>query len=224
MRQDRFGRFGARVQSATRLAVLLGVAVLELAGISLIVDVAEAKRSPVPSQAAILMSGGSANPTAGWTNFCHRYPAECTIDPNEPALISLSVAEWKAIVSINARVNASVNSVTDKEHWGVEDRWDFAEDGYGDCEDFQVVKRRLLVKAGLPHRALRMTVVIDSNGEGHAVLMVRTDQGDLILDNKKDAVLPWHRTGYVFVKREGSDGSAWASLGGRGSPVITANR
>src|SRR5215212_1036392 len=117
MRQDRFGRVGARLQSATRLAVLLGVAVLQLAGISLFVDVAEAKRSPVPLQGAILISGGIANPTAGWTNFCQRYPAECTFDPSEPALISLSSADWRAIVSINARVNASVNSVTDKEHW-----------------------------------------------------------------------------------------------------------
>jgi predicted transglutaminase-like cysteine proteinase len=139
-------------------------------------------------------------------------------------LISLSAANWKTIVLINSRVNASVKSVSDKEHWGVEDRWDFAEDGYGDCEDFQILKRRLLVEAGLPRRALRMTVVIDGNGEGHAVLMVRTDQGDYILDNKRDAVLPWYKTGYVFVKREGSEGSAWASLGGRTSPTITANQ
>ena len=64
----------------------------------------------------------------------------------------------------------------------------------------------------------------DEYGEGHAVLMVRTDRGDYILDNKRNAVLPWYRTGYVFVKREGSEGSAWASLGGQGAPVITANR
>jgi predicted transglutaminase-like cysteine proteinase len=53
------------------------------------------------------------------------------------------------------------------EHWGVEDRWDFAEDGYGDCEDYQLIKRRELVKAGLPRRAFRMTVVNDEVGDGH---------------------------------------------------------
>ena len=70
-----------------------------------------------------------------------------------------------------------------------------------------------------------MTVVIDELGEGHAVLMVRTDRGDYILDNKTSAVLPWDQTGYVFVKRESQDAVAWVSLGGRtASPTTTANR
>jgi predicted transglutaminase-like cysteine proteinase len=55
-------------------------------------------------------------------------------------------------------------------------------------------------------------------------MMVRTDEGDLILDNKRSAILPWHETGYVFVKREGQDGREWVSLGERTSPTTTANR
>ena len=61
---------------------------------------------------------------------------------------------------------------------------------------------------------MRMTVVIDELNEGHAVLMIRTDRGDYILDNKTNAVLPWDETGYVYVKREGQDSMAWTSLGG----------
>ena len=121
-------------------------------------------------------------------------------------------------------MNATINPAADKAHWGVEDRWDFAEDGYGDCEDYQIITRRLLVNAGLPRCALRSRVALDESGKGHAVLMVRTNRGDLILDKKRDAVLPWNQTGNVFVKREGSEGSAWASLGGRASPTMTANR
>jgi predicted transglutaminase-like cysteine proteinase len=34
------------------------------------------------------------------------------------------------------------------------------------------------------------SVVIDELGAGHAVLRVRTDRGNLILGNKRDAVLP----------------------------------
>ena len=72
---------------------------------------------------------------------------------------------------------------------------------------------------------MRMTVVIDETGEGHAVLTIRTDEGDLILDNKRNAVLPWHETGYLFVKREAPDGSTWLSLGDKTAPVMaTANR
>ena len=50
-----------------------------------------------------------------------------------------------------------------------------------------------------------MTVVIDEKGEGHAVLTLITSRGDLILDNKTNAVLPWTQTGYTFVKRESQD-------------------
>jgi predicted transglutaminase-like cysteine proteinase len=109
-------------------------------------------------------------------------------------------------------------------HWGVEDRWDYPDDGFGDCEDYQLLKRRLLVQAGLPRRAMRMTVVIGDGGTGHAVMIARTDRGDFVLDNKRDAVLPWTETGYIYVKQEGVDGFAWASLGGRVSPIATANR
>jgi predicted transglutaminase-like cysteine proteinase len=30
--------------------------------------------------------------------------------------------------------------------------------------------------------------------------MVRTDRGDYILDNKTNAILPWQRTGYTYVR------------------------
>src|SRR5829696_408162 len=83
---------------------------------------------------------------------------------------------------------------------------------HGDCEDYQLLKRKLLVEAGLPCRAMRMTVVIDDIDEGHAVLTVRTDAGDLILDNKVDAVLPWQEVKYEFIKRESSRSAEWLFL------------
>ncbi len=70
---------------------------------------------------------------------------------------------------------------------------------------------------------MRMTVVVDREGAGHAVLMIRTSRGDFILDNKTNAVLAWHDTGYVYVKRESQDGPGWVSLGGVTSPIVTAN-
>jgi len=166
-----------------------------------------------------LWVGGRANPTAGWVQFCAKLPAECRIDPSEPATITLTLATWETLVSVNQQVNDTIKAMPDREHWGVSDRWDYPDDGVGDCEDMQLLKRRLLVEAGLPRRALRMTVVFDETGEGHAVLMALTDRGEFILDNKHKAVLPWNQTGYTYLKREGSDGFAWASLVGRLSPV-----
>jgi predicted transglutaminase-like cysteine proteinase len=167
----------------------------------------------------------ATTPVPGWTRFCQRRPEECTVDPSEPATIALTPQAWQTLARVNHQVNATIKPVTDLEHWGVEDHWGLAEDGYGDCEDYQLVKRKRLIAAGFPRRALRMTAVIDQNGEPHAVMMVRTDRGDFILDNKRDAVLPWRRTGYTYLQREGGTGSTWVSLGGAfASPVATVGR
>ena len=168
---------------------------------------------------------GSARPVQGWVKFCERYPGECELNTSESTTINLTARAWKTLNTVNRKVNTTIKPMTDQEHWGLVDRWDLPEDGYGDCEDYQLLKRKILVEQyGFPRRALRMTVVIDDQGEGHAVLMVRTDEGDLVLDNKRSGILPWHETGYVFVKREGQDGREWVSLGERTSPVTTANR
>jgi predicted transglutaminase-like cysteine proteinase len=167
---------------------------------------------------------GEARPVMGWVEFCRRHGSECAVNPAEPATVVLTPRVWQTLVSVNRRVNGTIRAQTDLDHWGVPDSWDLPTDGIGDCEDFQLLKRKLLVEAGLPRRAMRMTVVIDEKGEGHAVLMVRTDRGDFILDNKVNAVLPWHQTGYVYVKREGQSSLAWVSLGGATSPATTANR
>jgi predicted transglutaminase-like cysteine proteinase len=180
--------------------------------------------SALPSASAGLTPGAEARPILAWTDFCRSYPNECAFDRAEPARIALNPAVWSTIVSVNRRVNRQIRPVTDQEHWGRPDRWDLAEDGSGDCEDFQLLKRRLLAESGLPRRAMRMTVVIDEKGEGHAVLTLITDRGDYVLDNKTSAVTAWHETGYVFIKREGQDALAWVSLGGASSPVTTANR
>jgi predicted transglutaminase-like cysteine proteinase len=169
-------------------------------------------------------TGPAARPTAAWTEFCTRMPDECRVDLSEPATIPMDLALWRTLTSVNRRVNARIKPLTDQAHWGVVDRWDYPDDGFGDCEDYQLLKRRMLVERGLPRRALRMTVVIDDIGEGHAVLMVRTDRGDFILDNKTSTILSWRKTGYAYIKREGQDGAAWVALNGGSSPVVTANR
>jgi predicted transglutaminase-like cysteine proteinase len=165
---------------------------------------------------------GDARPLLAWIDFCRRHPSECTVDTSEPAVVALTPRTWQTIVSTNRKVNATIKPMTDLEHWGVIDRWDFPDNGIGDCEDYQLLKRRLLAEQGLPRRAMRMTVVLDENGYGHAVMMVRTNRGDFILDNQRANILPWQDTGYVFVKREGQNSRAWVSLETDASPVATA--
>jgi predicted transglutaminase-like cysteine proteinase len=203
--------------------LMLGVCV-SLLGAGARAQTATQTMAALPAPGAGLTPGAEARPILAWTEFCQSYPAECAFDRAEPARIALTPAIWSTIVSINRRVNRTIDPVTDQEHWGRADRWDLAEDGRGDCEDFQLLKRKLLAAAGLPRRAMRMTVVIDEKGEGHAVLTLITSRGDLILDNKTNAVLPWTQTGYTFVKRESQEAVGWMALGRDASPLTAANR
>jgi predicted transglutaminase-like cysteine proteinase len=85
-------------------------------------------------------------------------------------------------------------------------------------------KRRMLLKAGWPRSALLITVVRDQKGDGHAVLTVKTNRGEYILDNQRDQILPWNKTGYHFVKRQSqSDPNTWVSLGTpRAAPAMVS--
>jgi predicted transglutaminase-like cysteine proteinase len=178
----------------------------------------------LPMADPLPLGGRDNRPTTAWKEFCTRLPVECRVDLNEPAVVELTPAIWGLLVKVNEDVNTAIIPITDRKHLGVEDRWDYPDNGMGDCEDIQLLKRKLLAEAGLPRRAMRMTVVIDRHDAGHAVLTVRTNRGDFILDNESDLVLPWNKTGYEFVKREGSDGENWVALGGATGRTVVASR
>jgi predicted transglutaminase-like cysteine proteinase len=150
----------------------------------------------------------------GWVEFCIEYRAECATGPTEPRDVVLTAKAWTDMLKVNAQVNESIKPMTDLEHWGVVERWNYPDDGYGDCEDYVLLKRRMLMQVGWPREALLITVVRDKKGDGHAVLTVKTDRGEFILDNQEPEVLPWTKTGYRFVKRQSqSDPNVWVALG-----------
>ena len=216
-------RTTSHAASALRTA-LAAFVVFHLIGASVLYpSAARGQDFALPIAKPLLISQG-AQPTAAWSRFCEQLAAECEVDLQEPDIVRMTVATWNAMVAVNRGVNATVFPVSDQDHWGIEDRWDYPEDGLGDCEDIQLLKRRRLSELGFPRRAMRMSVVVDREGLGHAVLMVLTDRGDFILDNKADRVLPWNETGYLYVKREGSHGPDWVTFGAPASPIVTANR
>jgi predicted transglutaminase-like cysteine proteinase len=226
MRQDLFRNFEFCGQSAkAATAKFVKTAILGLS-LMFLGSAAQAQTlAALPSASNPIINMGSAKPILGWVKFCEKFPSECAVNRSEPEVVELTPQIWKTIVSVNQRVNSSVKAITDADQWGVVDVWGFPDNGRGDCEDYQLLKRRILSENGLPRRAMRMTVVIDELGEGHAVLVIRTTQGDYVLDNKTSSVLSWDRTGYVFVKRESQDTIGWVSLGGiTSSPTTTANR
>jgi len=158
--------------------------------------------------------GETTKAPIGWIEFCVEYDPECKTKPSQPRDVVLSAPAWKDLERVNLYVNTHVKPMTDLEHWGVVERWNYPDDGYGDCEDYVLLKRRMLMQAGWPREALLITVVRDKHGDGHAVLTVKTDKGEYILDNQNDQILVWSETGYRFVKRQSqADPNVWVSLG-----------
>ena len=169
--------------------------------------------------------GDVTRPPIGWVEFCIRYKPECNTHPSAPRDIVLTAKAWSDMVKVNNWANDNIKPLTDLEHWGVVEQWDYPDDGYGDCEDYVLLKRRLLMQAGWPREALLITVVRDKMGDGHAVLTVKTDRGEYVLDNQESQILAWNKTGYRFVKRQAqSDPNVWVALGEPSGPATVSAR
>jgi len=175
---------------------------------------------------AYVSVGEPARAPIGWVEFCVEYKSECATRPSAPRDVVLTAKAWSDMVKVNAWVNDSIKPITDLEHWGVVERWNYPEDGQGDCEDYVLLKRRMLMQAGWPREALLITVVRDKKGDGHAVLTVKTNRGEFVLDNQETEVLAWNKTGYRFVKRQAqTDPNLWVSLGDpRTAPATVSAR
>jgi predicted transglutaminase-like cysteine proteinase len=176
-----------------------------------------------PERFAHVLISQVTRPPAGWIDFCVRQPGECASTTTVPRDLALSREAWKDLERVNKWVNETIKPLTDLEHWRVVERWSYPDDGYGDCEDYVLLKQRLLIESGWPREALLVTVVRDKKGEGHAVLTVTTDQADYVLDNQNEDILLWSKTGYRFVKRQSqSNPNVWVSLGDPRPTIATA--
>jgi len=182
--------------------------------------------SSAPSErVGYVVVGEPTRAPIGWVEFCVDYKPECATKPSMPRDVVLTPKALADMVKVNAWVNDNIKPITDLEHWGVVERWNYPDDGQGDCEDYVLLKRRMLMQAGWPREALLITVVRDKKGDGHAVLTVKTNRGEFILDNQAAEILPWNKTGYRFVKRQSqSDPNVWVALGEPREPATVSAR
>jgi predicted transglutaminase-like cysteine proteinase len=189
----------------------------------LVAGLAGPTASAAGDQQLFITLGAPTRPPIGWMDFCIEYAPECETKPIEARDVVLTPKAWNDLGRINKWVNDSVWPITDMDHWGVVERWNYPDDGYGDCEDYVLLKRKMLMQAGWPRQALLITVVRDRNGDGHAVLTVKADKGEFILDNQNPEILLWSETGYHFVKRQSqNDPNNWIGLGDPRPAVATA--
>lgn len=167
--------------------------------------------------------GESSRAPIGWVEFCSDQPQECAGRPTAARDVVLTGKAWKDLARVNKWVNETIRPVTDLEQWGVVEKWSYPDTGRGDCEDYVLLKRRMLIQAGWPREALLITVVRERNGDGHAVLTVKTDKGEFILDNQNEEILLWSATNYRFVKRQSQqDPNVWVALGDPRPTIATA--
>jgi len=182
-----------------------------------VVSVTATLQAPAQAQAlksSYISVGDRTLVPYGWLEFCHRYQGECAARGAAVSDIDLTAANYKRISQINRWVNSSITAKSDQEQWGVVDRWDYPSTGQGDCEDYVLLKRRLLIQEGFSPSALLVTVVRDERGDGHAVLTVRTNKGEFVLDNLREGVKPWTASPYRFVKRQSQhDPNLWVDIG-----------
>jgi predicted transglutaminase-like cysteine proteinase len=151
--------------------------------------------------AAFMPTAGKTSQPIGHYEFCQRYAGECNVKSSGSARVRLTPQLWNDLVAVNAEVNLAIKAATDQEVYGRPEYWAYPVDR-GDCEDLVLLKRRDLIERGWPVGALLITVVRQKNGEGHAVLTVETDRGDLVLDSLQPRVLVWSDTDYQYVKRQ----------------------
>jgi predicted transglutaminase-like cysteine proteinase len=154
--------------------------------------------SIAPSEAA-----GLRDAPLGYKLMCLQNPAECR--SGGTAKMALSATRMAQLKHVNARVNSRIRPRHDAagdDVWTVEAK-------SGDCEDYAITKRHELMRAGFPASALRIAYVKTRWGEDHAVLIVKSSRGDLVLDNLTGKILPLSQSGLRLISMSGADPLDW---------------
>jgi predicted transglutaminase-like cysteine proteinase len=150
--------------------------------------------------------------------FCMTHAEQCRSSGEEP--IEASEDLFRMLDGVNREVNDAISPQHGSAGDGFND-WSILP-ARGDCNDYAVSKRAMLLSKGLPSSALLLAVAQVQWGEWHLVLVVRTDRGDYVLDNLNSSIRPWSRTGYRWSKRQSvQDPQQWVAVAPRGvAPMV----
>ncbi len=183
---------------SSRMAVLLAVllAGCSTAGVSTTSSIGRLNADPEPVR---MDSRGLAFPPPAFNSFCAREPGLCRSTGSTKS-VTLTPSRRAELETVNLAVNRRISEVSDLHSVGKEDDWRLPAT-VGDCEDIAILKKAELIMRGWPASVLLLTVA-RSGGEGHVVLTVRTDKGDLVLDNQTNAIRDWRRSPYRYFARQ----------------------
>jgi predicted transglutaminase-like cysteine proteinase len=176
--------------------------------------IAEASAVEIVPRSSSLALKGEAPMPAGYLALCQTSPRLCNFGQARKRrgleVAPLTAARFRELQDVTTMVNRSMRAVEDRARFGIADRWTVG-GGTGDCEDFAMTKRRLLMARGWPAAAV-LVAIVSLRGAQHAVLVARTDGGDFVLDNLNSSVTPWRNTSYVWKKIQGPDAFGWRAL------------
>ena len=135
--------------------------------------------------------------------FCAKNRSECagggssqvTMTPNLMAVLK----------QVNGHVNRSIRPERD-----TADVWELNPTS-GDCEDYVLSKRSALIRQGVSAGALRIAYTHTRRGEPHAVLVVKTSQGDYVLDNLTNSVKTLRASGYNIRSMSSPNPTRWTA-------------
>lgn len=147
---------------------------------------------------------------AGFNGVCARYAWMCAKSGKTQALGRdvLALAS-----SVNSEINARVQEISDLRQYKREEYWALPTATGGDCEDFALAKKHALIKRGIAPERLLIATVLDRRKAPHAVLVLRTDDGDFVLDSLTSRIKSWQDTGYTFLRiQTPSAPGAWSAV------------
>lgn len=171
---------------------------------------------PIPGNGLAKISfGRPVLPPIGHTRFCLRYPGDCAVEDvdvqRQP--MALTPGQWNVLNKVNNEVNRDIVPMVTAGN-GATEEWIIAP-AAGDCKDYAITKRHQLLALGWPSRALLLAEVVVATGEHHLVLVVRTNNVDLVLDNLNENIRPVAMTyrQYQWIRIETTDNpKLWAQV------------
>ncbi len=191
----------------------------------------------LPTAGSFMAQGDPVAAPSGFVEMCRSDPAECVrsaaLETPSPRVPALTPDHWALLEKVNHNANQRIRSVSDERLYGVPERWTDPLAGHldsrnfiaaGDCEDFALAKRDMLLEAGWPADAMFIAVGYHVQLGPHAVLVARTDRGDFVLDSRTPWITPWTQTPYLWVKRQlAANSTSWVRAFAPPA-VLTASR
>lgn len=151
---------------------------------------------------AAMFTGQQVAAPFGYVGFCVRNPSECEGGTDAPQVAAMTPEKWAELNKVNDYVNSAIPQVNDAALYDRDEWWAYPDTRGGDCEDLAMMKRKLLIERGWAAENLLISVVREWNGDGHAVLLVTTDRGEFVLDNKNWEIVVWSDAPYQWIKRQ----------------------